>query len=313
MPTDAESATRSNRLARWWGLIRGTLDKSAQDDAKDLGGAIAYYAFFSVFPLLVGMMAISGIFLDSPRAQQAIFDAVEEAFPGSGAFVEENLSGVVAMRGTLGLLGILGLLWSGSAGFGAVTRVVNRAWGTPSDRPILFLWIRYFVMTVVTVLLLTLSIGITAAVEVGQRSEETPFEWILGGDGVLGRLPGWSTSLLAVLVMFTLVYKVIPHEPTRWMQAIPGAIIATILFEVGKLAVVFYLETIADFSTSENVDDALAWIGGQGGPWFCYLAFNAPHTIFLLLWLYFSARVLIFGAQFNVVLDRARAARPTGG
>jgi membrane protein len=288
VPTEAASP---NGFKRWWGLIRATLDKSAEEGARDFGAAIAYYAFFSVFPLLVGLTAVSGFFLDSPSVQLAVFDAVEEAFPGSGAFVEENLSGVVAMRGTLGLLGVLGLLWSGSAGFGAVSRMVNHAWGTPSDHPVVLQWIRHFAMTVVTVLLLSLSIGVTAAVEVGQRFEQTGSGRILGGGGVLGRLPGWASSMLAMLVVFTLVYKVIPRGSKRWMEAVPGAIVATILFEIGKLALVFYLETIADFSV----------YGSLGS------------IIVLLLWLYISARVLIFGAQFNVVLDRSRVPRPAGG
>ena len=220
----------------------------------------------------------------------AVFDAVEETFPGSGALVEENLEAVVASRGTLSLLGVIGLLWSGSAGFGAVTRAVNRAWGTRSERPVVLLWLRYFVMTVVTVLLLTLSIGITAFVEIAPRLKADTIGWIVGEEGLLGRLPGWSTSLLLVFVLFALVYKAMPNEATRWSQAIPGAVLATILFEVGKLGVIVYLERVADFSV----------YGSLGS------------IIVLLLWLYISARVLIFGVQFNVVLDRSRAPRPAG-
>ena len=290
MPTDVESTAKPSLPKRAIGLLKDTLAKSAEDDAKDLGAAIAYYAFFSVFPLLVGMIAVSGFFLDSPSVQQTVFDAVEEAFPGSGAFVEENLETVVTSRGTLSLLGVIGLLWSGSAGFGAVTRAVNRAWGTRSDRPVFLSWIRYFMMTVVTVLLLTLSIGITAFVEIAPRVRASTLGRIVGEEGLLGRLPGWSTSLVLVFVMFALVYKLMPNESTRWSQAIPGAVLATLLFEAGKLGVIVYLERIADFSV----------YGSLGS------------IIVLLLWLYISARVLIFGAQFNVVLDRARASRPTG-
>jgi len=290
LSTGDQTEARIGPLGRLWALLRATVAKSAEEDAKDLGAAIAYYTFFSVFPLLVGLLAISGFFLDSPSVQQSIFDAVEDALPGSGAFVEENLELVIASRGALGLLGIVGLLWSGSAGFGAVSRTVNRAWGIRSEQPIFVLWVRYFLMTVVTVLLLTLSIGVTAMAEIVPLVKAASLEGIGDGNGLLSRLSGWSTSVLLVVALFALIYKVMPSESTRWREAMPGAVLAALLFEVGKIAVVFYLERVADFSV----------YGSLGS------------IIVLLLWLYFSARVLIFGAQFNVVLARSLPARRDG-
>jgi len=267
--------------ARWWAVLADTVRRSAEHDAKDIGAAIAYYAFFSVFPFLVGLGAIAGYFLDSARAQQEILSFVEEALPGSGTLVEQNLETVVGSRGTLGLLGILGLLWSGSAGLGAVSRAVNRAWGTAGELPVVVLWIRYFSMTVATALLLTLSIGVTVLVEVIPAMIAGRFEGAGTRLDLLNRLPGWITSLLLVFVLFLLIYKVMPTASIRWRQALPGAALAAVLFELGKAGLVVYFESIADFSIYGSLGSIIA----------------------LLLWLYVSARILIFGAEFNVALQ----------
>lgn len=280
-PKDDSRGSGPSLVARWWALVVGTLRRSAEHDAKDIGAAIAYYAFFSVFPFLVGLMAIAGYFLDSARVQEQILRVVEDALPGTGALVEQNLEGVVAARGALGLIGVVGLLWSGSAGIGAVSRAVNRAWGTAHDRPVFLLWIRYFTMTVATILLLTLSIGVTAVAEIVPFLSSGILEAVDLEAGVLGRLPGWIASLVAVFAMFALIYKVMPNAPTRWRQALPGAALAAVLFELGKVGLLIYLERIADFSIYGSLGSIIA----------------------LLLWLYLSARILILGAEFNVELQ----------
>ncbi|SUZ92522.1 uncharacterized protein METZ01_LOCUS45376, partial [marine metagenome] len=97
------------------------------DDATHLSAGVAYYSVFSVFPLLLGLLAISGTVFTSSTLQEQFLGYVTESMPGSKEFVSTNIEELVRFRGALGIGAILGLLWSGSSAFGAMSRAINRA------------------------------------------------------------------------------------------------------------------------------------------------------------------------------------------
>lgn len=273
------------RASRWLAIGKRTLRRSAENHARDSGAAIAYYAFFSIFPLLIGMLSLAGFFFESARAQQQVFEVVDDVLPGSAAMVEENLQAVVAARGALGALGVLGLLWSGSALFGAINRAVNRSWGTRSPRNAIVARIQFFLMTIGVAVLLTLSVGLTAVIEIVPRLGRRSLARLGIDSAAVQQFPGWSMGLVAMFVLFALIYRITPHAKTTWRQVVPGAFLAALLFELGKTGFVLYLERIADYTIYGSVGS----------------------IVVLLLWLYFSARVLILGAELSVVLGETEA------
>jgi membrane protein len=105
------------------------------DDATYLAAAIAYYAIFSLFPLLLGFLAIIGLVLDSQSLQQSFLDFASQNLPGTAGLVRDNVRGVVGFWGALGVGSILGLIWSATAVFGAINRAVNRVWDVQEERP----------------------------------------------------------------------------------------------------------------------------------------------------------------------------------
>ena len=111
------------------GILYRAIRKGLKDQAHDMAAAVAYYAFFSIFPLLLGIIAVAGYFLDSASLQEQLHDLLTNALPGSGELVRSNLQAVIEARGALGAIGLLGLLWSASSAFGAITRSINRAAG----------------------------------------------------------------------------------------------------------------------------------------------------------------------------------------
>jgi membrane protein len=266
-------------------VLKRMARRSSESHAKDSGAAIAYYAFFSLFPLLIGVLSVAGFFFDSVRAQEEIFAIVDEVMPGSAALVQDNLQAVVASRGTLGFIGILGLLWSGSAAFGAINRAVNRAWGVRSPRHAIVARIRYFVMTIAAVVLMTVSVGLTALAEVVPRVGSRHLARLGIDASAVAQLPGWSMGLVVMFVMFALIYKTAPDATTAWKQVLPGAVLAAVLFELGKAGFVLYLDRFADYSVYGSVGS----------------------IIVLMLWFYFSARVLVLGAQLSAVLGEGDA------
>ena len=100
-------------LATLWYLTRVTIREVQDDDCTHMAAGIAYYALFSLFPLLLGIIAIAGVVLQPGAVQEELLDQTTALFPGSKDLVAMNVDSIVASRQTLGLISLLGLLWSG--------------------------------------------------------------------------------------------------------------------------------------------------------------------------------------------------------
>jgi membrane protein len=258
-------------------LVR-TVREALRDNAKDLAAAIAFWAFFSVFPLLIGVFSLAGYFLESAEVQSRISEVVGNLLPGSAAFVRDNLEAVVRYRGAMTWVGILGLLWTAGKGFGAISRAVNQTLEIKRPHSIVVSKFRHFLMAVAVSILIVVSIGISVVVEI---ILEPAFLTRLGLDPIeVPRLRSWAMTFVMAFLIFGLIYKMAPYVKVAWRQVLPGALLAAVLFELLKAAFLFYLDRIAHF---EAVYGSLSSI------------------IVLLLWLYVSALILVLGAEYNIV------------
>ena len=270
-------------------LLAQTLRAARADHAKDLAATIAFWAFFSIFPLLIGVLSLAGYFLESAELQARIYEMVGDLLPGSAILVRDNLEAVVRHRGTMSWVGIGGLLWSASKGFGAITRAVNRALGAKRTHSPLLSYARYFLMAVAVSILMIASVALTLVIDV--FLEPDVLSRLGLGAVAISRLPAWTLSVVLVFLIFALVYKLAPYVEVRWRQVLPGALLAMVLFELGKAAFAVFLDRVAHF---EAVYGPLTSI------------------IVLLLWLYVSALILVLGAEYNIVRALRRQRSPSG-
>jgi len=97
----SEDSSEPGRLKRELSLLVETVKEASHDPAKDLAAAIAFWAFFSIFPLLIGILSLAGYFPQSAELQARIYEVVTDMFPGSASLVRDNLDAVVQYRGTM--------------------------------------------------------------------------------------------------------------------------------------------------------------------------------------------------------------------
>lgn len=240
-------------------------------DASHMAAGVAYYAVLSLFPLILGLISVLGFFLPSETVQEELFDFFRTNLPESIDVLERNIEGVIQLRGPLGLLSLLGLLWSGSAMFGAISRAINRASNIRQERPFLIRKLHDVLMALSMGILLLLSLGMTSIFTILSHTS-LPLS---------GAIINFAAILLALLVngaIFLLMYKLIPNVKTYWRYVWPGAVLAAFLFEVAKIMFLLYLSHFANYEL----------IYGSVGS-----------VIVLLLWIYISAFILILGAEFN--------------
>ena len=259
-------------------LIVRTVQELSDDDASHMAAGVAYYAILSLFPLLLGLLAIFGFFLPSEAVQEELFDFFKRNLPGSIDVLERNIEEVTRLRGAIGLVGLVLLFWSASAMFGAIARAINRAWDIHRDRPFHIRKLRDIAMALGTGVLFVLSVGATAVFSILQGMD-LPVVGTAADSGA--RFLGFLFSL----AIFLLLYKFMPNTKTFWRYVWPGALLAAILFEVAKTLFVLYL---GNFATYESV------YGSVGS------------VIALLVWIYISAFILILGAEFSAEYGRMR-------
>ena len=279
-------------------LVIRTVKEMSDDDATHMAAGVAYYALFSLFPLLLGLIAIFSYFIDdSPEAggAQASDDVtrfVSEYLPGSEAFVADNLEILLNLRGAATVLAVLGMFWSASAVFGALNRAVNRAWDVHQDRPFYLSKTRQLIMAVGVAFLFMLSFGAATLVRAAGLLGDLDAPQISFMVNRVGTVVLQTTSFVLVLSAFMLIYKFTPNTTTYWKYIWPGAFVAAFLFEVSKNLFILYLNSFASF------DDTY-------GP-------LAP-VIVLLLWTYVSSLIIIMGAELSSEYGRIKMGISRGG
>jgi membrane protein len=264
-----------------------------EDDGAAMSRSIAYYALFSLFPLLLVLVSFSSSILDLEETQQAILDLLERYQPASRELLEANIGHVLRAQSTIGILALLGLFWSASGVFTAIYRAVNRAWGNPKSE--LFWTEKLYGLAVVIVVGLFL-IGttvFTTLVDLVQNWHFPLLGWEPLSDPQAARLWSWLSAILPPLISvltFIILYRTIPRNAVTWRDVWLGGLIAGLTWEAARRIYAWYLANFARYSL----------IYGSVGA-----------IIGFLLWSYLSAMILLLGAEFTAQYSRWRkAGRP---
>ncbi len=264
-------------------LVYRTVQEMKHDDATHMAAGVAYYSILSLFPLTIGILAVFSPLLPSDTVESALLDFLRTYLPGSDDAFRENLEATGGVRGAIGLVSVLGMFWSASAIFGAISKAVNRAWDVHEDRPFYIDKVRHIAMAFSVGLLFLLSVSTTTLLQF--------VDDIVGQNGGVMQVLEQDTvntvarvlPFLFSLSIFLLIYKYVPNTTTYWRYIWPGALLAALAFEVSKGFFILYLDNFADF---ERVYGSLGSV------------------VVLLLWTYVSSLTLIIGAEFTSEYER---------
>jgi membrane protein len=261
-------------------LISRTAEGLGNHDAVHRAAGVAFYAILSIFPLLLGLIALFGFFLPSVNLQDELLKFVGNNIPGATDIVRQNIMGIIRLRSTLGVLSIVILFWSGSAMFRAISLAINRAWDILRGRPFFIRKARELGMVFGTGILFLLSLAASVIISILRRVPDLP-----AADLIIVNVGSRLVAFLLMLAVFLLLYKLIPNTKTYWRYVWPGALLAAILFEIARILFVVYLE---NFTNYQLIYGSIASI------------------IVLLVWIYYSAFIMILGAEFTFQYSRMR-------
>jgi membrane protein len=275
------------------GVVTQVLKESAQEFSKDkaprLSAALAYYTLFSLAPLLVIVVAVAGLMFDQATAREKIIAGLGQVLG------EEGQKGVVEMISSAGnkektgivatVIGFLTLLFGASGVFGQLKDALNSIWDVPPKKEggvMTLIKDRFlsFTMVLGVGFLLLVSLVVSAAVT---AFTDMMSARMLGG-GVVAQVVTFAVSVGIIAVLFAALFKYLPDKKIAWADVWAGAFFTSLLFNIGKLVIGYYL--------------GRGSIGSSFGA--------AASLAILLVWLYYSGMIFFFGAEFTEVWSRAR-------
>jgi membrane protein len=273
---------------RIWYIVRTAALDWQRDDAPRLGAAIAYYAIFSIAPLLVIAIAIAGSVFGEQAARGEVFTQAKRFLDNeAAAHVIEDLilSAARPRAGTIATLLSFVALWIGASGvFAQIKGALNIIWEV-QRRPgagVIAIVIEYawsVVMVAAVGLLLLVSLVASSALAAAASMAETA---IPISDMAL-RSVYWGVSLAVLTTLFAAIFKFLPDVIVRWRDVWLAAFVTSALFMVGRYLIGLYLARLMIVSA----------YGAAGS------------FVLLLVWTYYSAQIFLYGAELSQVYARA--------
>lgn len=269
----------------WLGVGERTYKGFMAHQGNANAAAIAYYTLFSVFPLTLLLISLGSFVLNSQQAQEAALTAVGTYLPFATELVQRNIERVLELRGTASVIGVVGFIWAASGVFGSLSRAINLAWDLERPRPA---WAERALaagLVLLVALLFSLSLFSTAAFEVVERlARLLPSDTPISGLSLID-LASTGLPYIFTVLLFSFLYTVLPSTRVAWTEVLPGALLASVVWEVAKNGFTIYLGSFATYNL----------VYGSLGA-----------VIALLLWSYISGLIILLGAEFTVQYARRR-------
>ena len=280
---DTHRASKS-KLAGLVSLFRKTAEEWIQDKCPQLGAALAYYTIFSLAPMVLVLLAVFGlIYGGSEQAREKVTDQLRYFLDPSGVKVFQDIA-ANASEPKGGILaaafGIIVALFGASGVFGQLQDALNTIWGVkakPGGGIWGFLRARFLSFAMVGGVCFLLLVSLT--VESVLRGLNTYLESILPGGHFLALAIFFAFDLIVIILLFAMIFRYLPDVKIGLRDVWLGAALTAVLFAIGKLILGLYL--------------------GSGAAGSAYGA--ASSLITLLLWIFYSAQILLFGAEFTQV------------
>jgi membrane protein len=265
-------------------IFAETIKEWREDNATNVAAALAYYAIFSLSPLLIVVALVLGFVIGSEDAQGQVVDGLQSVFGNQGAETLESAvegqeanpsAGIVS-----GLIWFAVVFWGVSGLFAQLQKALNIIWEVrlqPGVSPLIIVKNRLLSFSVVMVA----SALIVASTIVNTALADVDF-----GSPFVLRPIQFMISLTVITLLFAAIFKILPDVIIAWRDVWVGALFTALLFMIGQVVVGLYI-------SNTNVGSVYGAAGSL--------------TI-ILVWIYYSAQIFLFGAEFTEVWARYHGA-----
>src|SRR5665647_2825685 len=283
---------QGNWLSQQWQMIKAAVNAWLDDYAPSMGAALSYYTLFSLAPLLIIVIAVAGMVFGQQAAQGEIVVQLRGIMGAEGALAVEGIlktarepaKGMIAT-----VVGIAILLIGATAIFAELQSALDRIWRVPALRTESGIWqlLRTRLLSFGLVLglgfMLTVSLVVSAALAALGKWWGG---WFQGWD-VLLEILNFAVSLGIFTLLFAMIYKIMPRANISWRDVWTGAAVTALLFTIGKVLIGLYL----------GKSSLASGFGAAGS------------LVVLIAWVYYSAQIFLFGAEYTWVYANRHGSR----
>ncbi|MCD9197981.1 YihY/virulence factor BrkB family protein [Aeromicrobium wangtongii] len=272
----------------WLYVFKKTIREFSKDQCTDLAAALTYYSVLALFPAIVALVSLLGVFGQGQSTVDSLLkivdqigpsDAVDTLRPTIERLTNSQSAGIALV------VGLVGAIWSASGYVGAFGRAMNRVYEIPEGRPI---WkLRPLQLVITLFCLILVAVAASALVLTGPVAKAVGDQIGLGSTAIMvWDIAKWPVLLLVVVVIVAVLYYATPNvkQPKfRWISV--GAVFAIVVWIIASALFGLY---VAMFSSYDKTYGSLAGV------------------IVFLLWLWLTNLALLFGAELDAELERGR-------
>jgi membrane protein len=278
--------------ARGWKQIvkRGRKEAKA-DQVPLLAAGVAFFAFLAIFPALIAIVSIYGLFADPATITEQLKSLTEALPPDARKVIIDQVTALAARRTALGIgliISIVIALWSASGGVSNMITAINTAYDEEEKRNFIKKRLLSLALTVGAIVFMLIMLVIIAVLP--------PLLNNLFGSGALKwvfQILGWLVLLVIVMAVLALLYRVAPDRDApkvKWVSV--GAVVATVIWLLASIGFSIYSSTFGNYAKTYGVFAGI---------------------VVLLFWLWISAYAILLGAEINAEVEQQTAADTTKG
>jgi membrane protein len=274
----------------WRAALRGAVRETKLDDVPSLAAGVAFKIFLALLPALIAGVAVIGL-IATPKDIQALVLLLQGVAPAAVVELIRNwLSGLIGGQGSgaggIAVAGVLVGVWTASSAAVTLMRALNRAYDVERPRPFLR---QRLVSLLITVALLAAIVAMLLLLVFGPRIEDALVPAFVGDElDALFTVGRYAAAIVVLMALFAFVYRIGPNrDHPRWTWISPGAVLGV----AGWLLLSFLFSVYT--TNFGRFDETYGTLGA---------------AVVTMLWLQLSMAVLLFGAEVNAELERARRA-----
>ena len=265
-----------------WQVLTASFSGCSEHKVTKLSGSLAYYTVFSMAPLLVVIISLCGIFLGQQAAQGQVYAQLDGFMGKDTALQLQDLVKKAALGNkdkVAFIIGVITLLIGSTTVFSDIQESINTIWGLkpkPKRGWVKLVQNRFLSFSVIISLgfILLVSLGVNAILDAFSQHLQQRYKEV---SVILFYVLNQMVTLVVIALIFGVIFKVLPDAIIKWRDVLLGAVVTALLFMLGKSAISLYI--------------------GQTNVGSTYGA--AGSLVILLLWTYYSAIILYFGAEFT--------------
>jgi membrane protein len=263
------------------------------NDLTTAAAAVSYFSMLALFPTLLVLLAIGNRLVGQQTVEKYVIGQVLAFLPGAQTFVSKNLESISNISTGIVVSCLFVMLWAASWMFTVIEKALNRIWGTYPRSFLRGRAVNIAVMSLVWALLAASALFTAFVSGVRAAAERIPLRlgpWLSALSGFAWQTIFVLASLALTIILFTVLYKLLPNTHVPFTEALPGAVLAGALWEAAKFGFAYLL------------------------PFFHYdlLYGSIGAAVALLTWVYLSSVIMLFGAQFTALLHRDQLFNASG-